>query len=214
MVIKAVFAIVYIMSLNAKDLGTHGTTFKIIETNLLNVITYKLRDLNKNGDLKRHQTKLIQFAQAQVLSPTPIHGLRRALKEHVHYYDPTYYLSYDLKDHQGRVFHKRGTILNPLLIRNLSCQLIFFSAQDNIQLEWIQRFIAHKKGSYKLILTAGSPIDLEEKLGQPCYFDQGGVLTKKFKIEAVPAIVSQEKFRLKIHEIVLDISQTKDIERD
>ena len=44
----------------------------------------------------------------------------------------------------------------------------------------------------KIILVKGSPLELQEKLGIPVYFDQYGTLTKRIGIKQVPAIVWQE----------------------
>ena len=44
-------------------------------------------------------------------------------------------------------------------------------------------------------------IELEQKKSKPVYFDQGSSLIKKFKIKALPAVVSQEGEVLKVEEI-------------
>ncbi|WP_341789766.1 TraC family protein [Rickettsia endosymbiont of Polydrusus tereticollis] len=56
----------------------------------------------------------------------------------------------------------------------------------------------------KLVLTKGNPIKMAKKLNKPVFFDQGGVLTTRFKIKAVPAIARQEGKLLKISEIKIN----------
>ncbi|GHT93168.1 hypothetical protein FACS1894122_07980 [Alphaproteobacteria bacterium] len=55
-----------------------------------------------------------------------------------------------------------------------------------------------------MILVKGSPLELQKRLHRDIYFDQQGILTSKFGIKHVPAIVFQkadEKF-LTILEVV------------
>ena len=53
----------------------------------------------------------------------------------------------------------------------------------------------------KPILTAGSYLDLMKSWRVPVYYDQQGVLVRRFGITQVPALVSQEGMRLRIDEL-------------
>ena len=72
---------------------------------------------------------------------------------------------------------------------------MFFDATDLKQIEWAKR-----KTNSVWVLVNGSPTELEAKEQRPVYFDQAGKLIAKFKIQQVPAIVSQESKKLKIME--------------
>ncbi|KJV57401.1 type-F conjugative transfer system protein TraW [Orientia tsutsugamushi] len=50
-------------------------------------------------------------------------------------------------------------------------------------------------------LVNGNPIELSNLLGRHIFFDQLGMLIRKFKIQAVPAIIEQENNVIKISEI-------------
>ena len=114
----------------------------------------------------------------------------------------------DLKDHQGRVFAKKGTKINPLETVNLSHNLIFFDGDDEEQVAWAKEKFSEsiKTNSIRLILIKGAPLKLAEELNIPVYFDQGG-LTQKLGIHHVPAVVAQENLKLKIEEIKLSLSR-------
>ena len=99
----------------------------------------------------------------------------------------------------GKVFHKKGTRVNPLKFRKLKVPLVFINGDDNEQVKWFEKNFT--PNGTKLILVAGSPFELMEKYGAPVYFDQGGKLTSKFKITHVPSVVSQEGLLLKIREV-------------
>ncbi len=88
--------------------------------------------------------------------------------------------------------------MNPLEKISWGEPLIFIDGDDEKQIKWVKLRIG------KLVLTSGNPIKIAKKLNKPVFFDQGGVLTTRFKIKAVPAIVQQESTLLKISEIKIN----------
>lgn len=189
------------IALHAKDLGLHGHVFAIEESNLLSQIMSKLHKLEETGQLEAYNKTLLKKARQSLTYPQPVQGLSKAIKSRIFYYDPSLVVPYDLKDHKGRVFHKKGTRVNPLETRSLTKSLIFINGDDAEQVRWVQeRYEPHK---VKLILTGGSPFDVMEQLEGPVYFDQKGILTSKLRIRHVPAVVSQEGSQLRIEEVAL-----------
>lgn len=202
----------------AADLGTHGHTFEIIEPDLLKQIEGKLQTLAKNGELSKHNDILMEKAKKALDFPEPVKGMTRlapeshrgATKERVFYYDPSITVPYDLKDHEGKVFHKVGTRINPLKFKSLSAPLVFIDGNDQEQIAWVETtYLKLPNDSNihkfpKIILTSGSPFQLMERWDQPIYFDQGGRLTKKLGIKHGPAVINQEGLKLKITEIALE----------
>ncbi|HUX79818.1 MAG TPA: type-F conjugative transfer system protein TraW [Alphaproteobacteria bacterium] len=185
------------------DLGIHGHTFEIEEPDLLKQIEHKLQGLEQDGSLARHQSTLLKRATEAIRLPHPVAGITKAATSRTFYYDPSLIVSYDLKDNEGRVFHRAGTRFNPLTVRALSSPLIFIDGEDEAQMSWVESSL--KTNSHpKIILTSGSPFALMEQWKQPVYFDQGGKLTKKLNIKHVPAIVVQEALKLKVSEIALE----------
>ena len=55
----------------------------------------------------------------------------------------------------------------------------------------------------KIILVKGAPLALEKQYHRWFYFDQAGLLTRKFAITQVPARITQFGKMLKIEEIKL-----------
>ena len=55
----------------------------------------------------------------------------------------------------------------------------------------------------KIILVNGAPLKLSNQYKRRFYFDQHGLLIKKFGIKQIPARVSQKNHSLQIEEIVL-----------
>lgn len=187
------------------DLGVYGETFPIEEKSLLEVIKAKLQRLSESGKLEDHQKIILKKAKEQLNRPTPASGLSKTTIPRSFTYDPSITVPYDLKDHEGRVFHRQSTKVNPLDTHSLRCPFLFVDGDDSEQVAWaIKRHQAaralHKP---KIILVQGAPFDLSKRLNLPIYFDQSGVLVKKFGITQVPARVSQKERMLIIDEVKL-----------
>lgn len=197
-----VFPIAFIPMTQAevmKDYGVVGTTFEILEEDLLEVIEKRLKKIEEEGSLQKHQQKIAKQAQEKIKRPKPVVGIQHTKEPRSFTYDPSITVPYDLKDHHGKVFHEKGTKINPLDYKSLTKPLVFIDGDDQLQVEWaiVQQPIA------LIILTNGSPFELMEKLDRPVYFDQEGALTKKLGIQQVPAKITQQDNHLLIEEINL-----------
>jgi conjugal transfer pilus assembly protein TraW len=209
-------------------LGVYGETFPVAEKNLLEVIKAKLQALFESGKLEDHQKAILNKAKEQLNRPYPVKGLSKTRTPRSFPYDPSIVVPYDLKisrdaapraeisqdevsqdqasqgaGHQGQIFHRKGTRVNPLDTHRMNCPLLFVDGDDAEQVSWaIQQYKAaaslHKP---KIILVQGAPFNLSKKLNLPVYFDQSGVLVKKLGITQVPARVSQKEKALVIDEV-------------
>ena len=110
---------------------------------------------------------------------------------------------YDLKDHEGRVVHQKGTKVNPLETHSWRCPFLFVDGDDSEQVAWAitQHQLAAANHKPKIVLVKGAPLDLGRKLNLPIYFDQSGVLVNKLGITQIPARVSKQEKTLVIEEI-------------
>lgn len=186
-----------------KDLGTHGIVYPITEEDPITVIQSKLKAMEETGEFSLHERTLQKKTKAAVERPTPVARLLKAEKQRVFYYDPSYVVSKDFRDHKGKVFAKKGTKINPLKTVNLSADLLFFDGDDEEQVAWAKAQLQDQNAKVKLILIKGAPLALSEELALPVYFDQDGGLTKKLRIKHIPACVTQAGIFLRIEEICL-----------
>lgn len=209
-VVRMIFTVLVMIAffdpVMAKNCGTHGVIYPIEEQDPIALIQKKLKFIQDNGELERRNLELQKIARASVERPQPVEGITKATKGRVFTYDPTYVVKEDLKDHQGQVFAKKGSKINPLETVSLSQNLIFFNGDDEEQLIWAKEQLAKSKEikSIRLILVGGAPLKLAEELNTPVYFNQSGTLSKKLGIKHVPAVVSQESLHLRIEEILLE----------
>lgn len=184
--------------LMAKDFGTQGPLFVIEEEDPVSLIQNKLKLMDQRGELEAHNRELQKKTRASVERPTPVEGVSKSTTSRIFYFDPTYIVPEDLKDHTGKVFAAKGTKLNPLETVSLSHSLLFFDGDDEDQKAFVKSKLS--SGSFKLILVKGEPLALSEEFMAPVYFDQAGTLTQKLGIRHVPALVTQEKRVLRIEE--------------
>lgn len=180
-----------------KDYGIRGHIFPIIEESMLEVIMVKLKAAQQNGLLEKLQQEFIKKVKKKIVRPVLVAGLYKAMKNRSWLYDPTFTQETAIKDQNGRTIVAAGTIVNPLDTLSWGEPLILIDGDDKKQVGWV------KSQQGKLVLTNGSPIELSQILLREVYFDQGGILTQKFKIKAVPAIIEQEGKHLKVSEIAL-----------
>ena len=187
----------------AKDLGIIGVTFEIREKNLLEEIQEKLQEAKKDGRLDKFQNGVKKQMLDQVNNPKPIVGITRATENRDWIFDPSVSWPDDLKDQNGKVFYRAGTKVNPLDKISLTKALIFIDGSDEEQVAWALNQHKTRKGRVKIILVKGKIIELMRTKKVRFYFDQNGLLVKKFSIRAVPAFVVQEGKSLKIKEVAL-----------
>lgn len=206
---KALFLLLclgQLITLQAKDFGVRGKIASIEEQDPITLIQSKLKIMEERGELEQHNRELQKKTKAAIERPKPVEGIFKAKETHIFYYDPTYIVLEDLKDHMGRIIHPKGTRINPLETVSLSQNLLFFDGDDDEQVVFVKEKLSEnsKENSLKLILVKGAPIALSEELKIPVYFDQSGLLTKKLGIYHVPTLVIQEGLRLRIEEIKVE----------
>jgi conjugal transfer pilus assembly protein TraW len=188
---------------HAEDLGAIGPTYPIAEQNLLDVITARLREKERSGELRKAEQWARERATQSILTPKPVAGLRRAETARTTYFDPTFTLDRNIVDENGALLFPVGLRKNPLDVVSMSKHLLFFDARDPRQVARAHELIGRYQGRVKPILVGGSAMSLMQAWNARVYYDQEGLLTRKLGITAVPAIVSQEGARLRIDELVV-----------
>lgn len=185
----------------AKDYGQQGTLYPVIETDVLTVIQSRLEHMQSTGAIDRANRELARRTEARVRRPQRVAGIAAAVTSRSWTFDPTITVSEDIKDDRGRVVVARGTRVNPLDTIGLRQRLVFLDGDDPAQLAWA--LAGSTALDAKLILIGGSPFEAMKRAQRRFFFDQGGTLTRKFGIEAVPATVEQSGRILKVREIAL-----------
>ncbi len=175
---------------NAKDFGIVGHVIPIKENNIIDVIRERaeaVTDCEKDA----LQKKIRSHYEKKLRNPKPV-DIAETRVYTIHYFDPTIIVNEDIKDHEGKTIIEKGTKHNPLIMSRLNNDLLLFNGDDAEQVEWA------KSHSGVWILVRGKPLELEESEKRPVFFDQQGILCKKFKVKSVPAKISQHDLLLKV----------------
>lgn len=189
-----------------KNLGTWGEMYPIAEKCMLTTILAHLKAMEASGEMAREQEAFKQRVIENTLRPKPVEGLTLAQENTTHYIDPSLTVSEDRKDHQGRVFARKGQVINPLDTVPFTDTLYFIDADNPQQLAWIR---AQKPGglTYRVILVNGDIREATNALDTRVYFDQDGTLSRKFELKALPArvMLSEDRHRLRIDTFVIPV---------
>ncbi|SHN55104.1 conjugal transfer pilus assembly protein TraW [Erythrobacter sanguineus] len=183
----------------ARDYGQRGAVFPLIERDLLEQIHARLKAMEASGETARLNEELKRRTIARVNRPDPVAGLAHASAHRRWTFDPTITLAADIRGARGELIHAAGTLVNPLDSVQLRSPLLFLDGDDPAQLAWA----LSEDRNAKLILVNGAPLELMKARQRRFYFDQGGKLTAKFGIRAVPARVRQQGRLLEVSEIAL-----------
>lgn len=185
------------------DLGVVGPLYEIAEPDLIEVFKDKFRELEKTGELAQWQKKYQDYVIASIERPRPVPGVKPTETARTYYVDPTWVQPKDIVDKDGRILYPAGTKINPLDYDKLTKTLLFFDGSDPKQRDFVKQFISSHDKPVKPILVAGPPLELMREWKIWVYYDQGGVLVRKFGIRQSPAIVTQEGRLLRVDEIRL-----------
>ena len=186
---------------HAEDLGVIGKTYDIAERDLIEAMKDKLRQMEKTGELAKKQDEYKNRVISGIEHPNPIPGIKTTEVASTHYYDPSMIVDRDIVTAEGKLMYPRGTKVNPLDYIGWNTYLLFVDGRDQKQLDLTKRITAASDRPVKLVLVAGEPLNLMRKWKKQVYYDQGGILTRRFAITQVPAMVRQEGRRLRIDEL-------------
>lgn len=190
-------------AVTAHDLGTHGQTFNVIETDLLKLISARLHEAQANGSIDRLNREFAERAQKKIENPPAVTGISDTRTPKTWLFDPSIISPADYADQNGRVFAHKGEKINPLeKMPGYNKVLVFINGKSEAQVAYAEA-VQKKYGAERtrMILTDGSPISLDRKTKDYFYFDQGGVMTTRFGIAHVPATVIREADLLRISEV-------------
>lgn len=183
---------------HAGMLGAIGPTYPIAEPDAVAQIIAKLRAKERTGELKRLQEAATRRSLDSAQHPAPVDGIRTATERSQRLIDPTVTYSKPVMTDDGRVVVPAGTKLNPLDLMPFTETLVFFDGRDPEQAAGVERMMAHADVRVKPILIAGSWLDLTKQFKKQVYFDQRGVLTERFGITVVPAVIRQRGKQLEL----------------
>lgn len=191
----------------AEDLGAVGQTYKT-DPDAREIFKSVVRKKEQSGELRKFWKEYRDKTIESIKNPPPL-GIPSSFAYRTFSITPKFTFPSDIKDPNGNVVVKKGTVVEPLKQQPLSNGLIFIDGLDQAQIDYA---IARGRSEYlKIVLVAGSPLLLRTKYknadwkggkGIPFYFDQRKLIISSLKkyygveINSVPATMTQVGDRL------------------
>lgn len=187
----------------ARDFGTYGATFRVVETDLLAVLKARLEAAQASGRMAALNKAFVSRVKAKLERPPPAAGITTTTRPRTWLFDPSIRVPRDFADGRGRVFAREGELINPLdRLPGFNRVLIFVDGDDPRQVDFaLRRAKRDPKARSYIVLTSGAPIALMRRTRTELYFDQDGTLTRRLGISQVPAVVEREGRALRISEL-------------
>ncbi len=183
----------------AKNFGNYGPVFPITEPNFLEEIMSGFREMEATGGLAQMERDMQDRTKGYLDRPNAGAILPPAEIYRAFQFDPSITLERDLADHEGRIFARAGTVVNPLAYSSFSKRIVVIDGDDPAQVEF-----ALSEGdelNTLMVIAKGAPLDLMRTHGRRFWFDQQGVIINRFGIERLPSVVTREDPLLIIEEI-------------
>ena len=184
-----------------QDMGVVGRLYEIAEEDLLQrmqeqMTAHAAEAGQPSGEARRRAERYIHRP--------PGLSLPRAVTDSTRRWKPQWRVPHDIRDAEGRLLYMAGTVINPLQRSAFDGRLIFADGNDPAQVLWLRAQAAASTLSTRIILVAGAPMELRRRWQRPVYFDQGGALSRKLGISALPTLLTRQDDALVLREIVLD----------
>jgi len=187
----------------AKDLGTWGNVFEPAEQDMLVFIQDRLKGMEQSGEMNRLREEATERVKRNAVRPAPVKGLTAATTYRAYSFDPTFTVNETITDMQGNIIARKGDKVNPLDKVAYDQVLYFIDGDDREQTEWIRSQIVGQTAR-KVILVKGNIRETSEKLDERIYFDQAGILTRKFGFQHIPVRITRDGRVLKVEEIPME----------
>ena len=177
----------------SKDFGRLHNIFEIKEEKFTEMMQRKIRLM----DMEKFEFELKDKVKQRALEPEKVRGIDRCLEDRVKEIDVEFTLERDAYLPDGKILYKKGTKVNPLDYLAFDRKLYFIDGNED--LEWLGRQELGERDM--VILVSGKPMEIQKKLDRKIYFDQYGEMSRRFRIDKIPAIVEQRGQRLIVREV-------------
>lgn len=186
-----------------KDLGTVGTTYPVIETDVVAELTKKAIQHEKT----HRPAPLLE--QLKTHQPANLQKLPHAEQDRDFFVTMDYSLEQDYVDGEGNILYPKGFTFNPLDYVSFSAGLVVIDGTDPEQLSWFQKTPYAANHRVRLLLSDGYVFELGRLLKRPVFYLTKDIATR-LQLAAVPAVVVQQDRSLLVYEIAVPHDQQKD----
>lgn len=198
----AVIALVLcVTSAQAKELGTFGMTYRIVERDALAEIEERARQVDWQKVLDKRKVENYQ-------GPTDRVRLPRAKRSRSFPVDMTYTTEIDVPDGKGGILYPKGYTFNPLDYVTYPKTLVVIDGTDPEQVKWFAASEYDKRLDVTLLLTEGSFGTVSKRISRPLFYADRKIV-ERLKLKAAPSVIRQKGLVMEVTEVKLPVGQTK-----
>ena len=191
----------------ARDLGTFGAVYDIVEKDALK----ELEEKAKSVDFSKAVDRNALVKRSRDFTPEDVKETRMigpARKDRTFFVDMTYNLERDIRDDKGNTIYPTGYAFNPLSYVTYPRILIILNGKWPEQIRWFEQSSYAKDAQVTLLLTDGSYNELSRLLKRPVFYASTRLI-EAFRIQAVPSVVRQLGAYMEVTEVRIPPKQAR-----
>ena len=200
-ILIAIALMVSAAPIQAKVLGTFGTTYRISERDALAEIEERARQVDWNKVLDKKKVENYQ-------GPPDRGNLPRAKRNRSFLVDMTYTTEIDVPDGKGGILYPKGYTFNPLDYVTYPKTLVVIDGNDPEQVKWLASSEYDKRLDVTLLLTEGNFGTVSKKISRPLFYADRKII-ERFKLKAVPSVIRQKGRLMEVTEVALPVGKAK-----
>ena len=181
----------------AKDLGTYGATYPIMEGDAIT----QLKKAIAKYDWEKFKNK--QKGKIKNYKPQDLVDLPTAREDKVFKVDMTGSIKEDIIGRDGVVIYPKGYRYNPMEYVFMRRIIVFINGQDEKQIEWYKKSPYPTDMRTMLLITDGSYLNVRKKLKALTVYYANKEIIERMGIKAVPSVAVQKGTELEVREYAL-----------
>lgn len=193
--LAAIGLMVCALSVQAKDIGTFGMTYRIAERDALAEIEERARQVDWRKVLDKRKVENFQGPPDRVRLP-------RTKRNRSFPVDMTYTTEIDVPDGKGGILYPKGYTFNPLDYVTYPKTLVVIDGTDPELVKWFAASEYDKRLDVMLLLTEGSFGSVSKKISRPLFYADRKIV-ERLKLQAVPSVVRQKGRAMEVLEIFI-----------
>jgi conjugal transfer pilus assembly protein TraW len=194
-ILVVVILSLWIVSAQAKDLGSFGKTYPVSEKDALTEIEDRAKQVDWSKVLDKKKVENYQ-------GPPDRGSLPRAERERVRQVDMTYTTEIDVPDGKGGILYPKGYTFNPLDYIAYPKTIIVINGNDRSQVAWFKESEYSQRLDVTLLITEGAFGIISKQIDRTVSYANNKIIDR-FQLKAVPSIIRQKGRLMEVIEIVV-----------
>ena len=181
----------------AKDLGTYGATYPIMEGDAI----AQMKKAIAGYDWEKFKRK--QREEINNYKPKDLVDLPTVREDKVFKVDMTGTIKEDIVGKDGEVIYPKGYRYNPMEYVFMRRIIVFVNGKDEKQIEWYKKSPYPTDMRTMLLITDGSYLNVRKKLKALTVYYANKEIIERMGIKAVPSVAVQKGTELEVREYAL-----------